>query len=121
MKLKLCDILIVLFVVGMSGGIAFVVYAGRHGEAYAHINSARDELFYAMGTPRVINVNGPLGTTVIRIADGALQVMDSPCPEKICVKSGKIHSPGEWIACLPNQVLITIEGREPQDVDARSY
>jgi hypothetical protein len=121
MRLKLCDILIVLFVVCVSGGIAFAVYGGRHGEAYAHINSAQDELFYALDVPHLVNVKGPLGTTVIRIADGFAQVIDSPCREKICVKSGKIHSPGEWIACLPNQVLITIEGREPSDVDARSY
>jgi hypothetical protein len=121
MKLKLCDIFIVAFLVCVTGGIAFMVYAGQHGEAYAHIKSGQDELFYALATQRLVNVNGPLGTTVVQIEDGFLQVLSSPCPEKICVKSGKIHTPGEWIACLPNQVLITIEGREPPDVDARSY
>jgi len=121
MKIKLFDILIVAFVLCISGGLAFVVYAGQQGQPFAHIKSQREELIYPLNVSRIIDVRGPLGTTVVQIADNRVQILSSPCQEKICVKAGKIHRPGEWIACLPNQVLITIEGKGPQDVDAQTY
>jgi hypothetical protein len=121
MKIKLLDIVILVLILGSTGVISFSVYGGGHGEPYAHITSASEELYYALSDSRTISVKGPLGATIIEIAEGALWVKSSPCPEKICVKSGRVSRPGEWIACLPNQLLITIEGRSEQEIDALSY
>jgi len=121
MKLKIFDIVILVIILGTTGLITFSVYAGQYGDPYAHIKSQNEEYYYALSEPRIISVNGPLGITFIEIAEGALHVRSSPCPEKICVKSGQVSLPGEWIACLPNQVLITIEGRSQEDIDALSY
>jgi hypothetical protein len=49
-----------------------------------------------------------------------VQVISSPCPEKICVKTGRISKPGQWIACLPNRVFISIRGRRSEQPDAVS-
>jgi len=46
------------------------------------------------------------------------------CPEKICVKTGKISRPGESIVCLPNKTVIYIEGslnNDNQEIDDISY
>ncbi|MBN1799177.1 MAG: NusG domain II-containing protein [Spirochaetales bacterium] len=121
MKIKLFDIVILIIVAGATGFLTFFVYGAQYGEPYAHIKSQHEEYYYALTSPNLISVEGPLGRTVIEINEGAVSVRSSPCPEKTCVKSGKVSLPGEWIACLPNQVLITIEGRSEEDIDALSY
>jgi len=47
--------------------------------------------------------------------------MSSDCPDRVCVKSGRIKRPGEFAACVPNRFLIVIEGTaessKGEDVD----
>ena len=69
-----------------------------------------------------INVEGPLGTTVVRIHGGSAWVEDSPCDNRTCVASGLIHEQGQWIACLPNNVFVLIEGNQTSgQLDASTW
>jgi hypothetical protein len=43
------------------------------------------------------------------------------CPEKICIKTGKISKPGESIVCLPNKTVIYIEGSANKNIDDISF
>jgi hypothetical protein len=56
----------------------------------------------------------------VAIRDGAVEVLSSPCREKICVKTGKVSKPGQWIACLPNKVFVAVRGRRNEQPDAIS-
>lgn len=62
-----------------------------------------------------IAVQGPLGRTQIRIAEGKVWVVNSPCPHKLCVKMGKKDRAGEVIVCVPNKVIVKVEGRKDFD------
>jgi hypothetical protein len=57
-----------------------------------------------------VNVNGPLGNTVIRIHGNQAWIDSSPCKNKICVAMGHVKSNGDWVACLPNNVFLIIKG-----------
>jgi hypothetical protein len=46
--------------------------------------------------------------------DGAW-VESSPCPDKVCVRQGKITRPGETIACVPEKILLTLTGTEKEN------
>ena len=59
---------------------------------------------------------GPLGETVVVCQDGYVWVEDSCCPNKLCVKTGKVRTPGQVIVCVPNEVVVRIVGGS--DVDA---
>ncbi len=48
----------------------------------------------------------PKNTVVIE--NGEVYVKNADCPNQICVKTGKISSSGQQIACLPNEVLVVI-------------
>lgn len=51
--------------------------------------------------------------------EGSIAFIASDCPDKICVKTGKIHRPGEYAACLPNGIILKIvPGGERGDDDA---
>lgn len=40
--------------------------------------------------------------------DGSICFEKSDCPQKLCVKTGRIHNPGQFAACLPNGIIIKI-------------
>ena len=55
-------------------------------------------------------VHGPLGETIIEVRDGCIRVEDSPCPHKLCVQMGCRNRRGDIIACIPNKVIIHVQG-----------
>jgi hypothetical protein len=74
---------------------------------------------FSLEEDRFIPVDGKLGTTGVEIADKVVRVLDSPCPHKVCVKSGTISKSGETLVCLPNGVVIRIEGEPSVDAVSR--
>ena len=68
-----------------------------------------------------INVEGEKGRVVIEVKEGRVRVVESSCFQKICVNTGWIDKPGQNIVCLPNKVLVTIEGKKSPTMDAVSY
>lgn len=60
------------------------------------------------------DIEGPLGSTQVRIAGGAVCVTGATCPERICMALGSIQHAGDVLACLPNRVLIRVVGGEQE-------
>jgi hypothetical protein len=57
---------------------------------------------------------GPLGTSVIEVHDGRIRFIESPCTGKQCIHSGWLGNDGEFAACLPNLISITVSDRNPR-------
>ena len=57
------------------------------------------------------------GTNTLVIEDGYAWMTESQCPDKICEHMGKIRYNGQLIVCLPNGVIVTVEGGEDGGVD----
>ena len=54
-----------------------------------------------------INIEGPLGVCVAEIKDGKVRMLESPCPDKVCLKTGWLSANGT-IVCLPQKVVIRL-------------
>lgn len=55
------------------------------------------------------------GVATIEMRDGAVRLVPTAeysCPERICIRTGWIRRPGEAIICVPNKLVVRIEGRE---------
>lgn len=76
--------------------------------ALVEIRSDQGDLVYALNEDRVIVVPGPLGDTILEIENGTVRFVDSPCRDKICVAAGALSASGQWAACLPNRVFVTV-------------
>lgn len=50
------------------------------------------------------------GTNLLVIEGGEAYIAEADCPDKLCVKSGKISLEGDRVVCLPNRVVIEIRG-----------
>jgi len=101
--------------------VAVRVYARGGGAPAVHLRGPRQEWIFPLDSERTVAVPGPLGDTVVQIRKGQVRVLSSPCPEKICVRSGAIARPGQWIACLPNRVFVEIQAGPRETVDAYSF
>lgn len=64
-----------------------------------------------MGPEKSVAVPGPLGKTVVTVGEGRAAVVSSPCPDRICVRTGKITKRGQAIICAPNHVSVRILGK----------
>lgn len=40
--------------------------------------------------------------------DGSIAFKESDCPDKICIRSGRLKSAGQFAACLPNKMMLKI-------------
>jgi len=47
---------------------------------------------------------------VILFENGKIRFEESTCPDKVCVKTGWLTDEGDMAVCLPNQVIVKIEG-----------
>ena len=127
-RFKALDICTFLFALLIIGLISLQTYARGRGTPEITIEAAgqgagqaaEQQWIYPLDADTILRVPGPLGETVVEIEDGSVRVISSPCPEKICVKTGRISKPGQWIACLPNRVFISIRGRRSEQPDAIS-
>jgi hypothetical protein len=63
-----------------------------------------------------------LGDTLVEIRGKAVFIEASPCRNKTCIAAGSIDKPGQWLACLPNEVFVSIEGRRADEgLDATAF
>ncbi|MCK4591082.1 MAG: NusG domain II-containing protein [Candidatus Latescibacteria bacterium] len=63
----------------------------------------------------IVEVEGPLGTTVVKVESGKVRIVSSPCPRKLCVRMGSISKAGEIVVCVPNKVVVRIKGKKEID------
>ena len=99
--LLLAGSVIISFLLPLKQGVGARVLVERDGEIIYTADLHQDQQ---------VELQGPLGTTVLKIKDDAARVISSPCPQKICIGLGEARHPGDLLACVPNRLVIRIEG-----------
>lgn len=95
--------------------VSSFVYAESSGRLMVHITGESGEWIQPLDKYGDIEVPGPLGITYVHIGPEGVHIEDSPCPNKTCVAAGNITLANQWLACMPNNVFITIEGAGAKD------
>ncbi|PLX87811.1 MAG: hypothetical protein C0619_14525 [Desulfuromonas sp.] len=99
-------------------GVSFLLPFGRQAGARLIVEADNRTVFSApLDTPRQFAVEGPLGMTRMEVRNGAVRVLHSPCPQKICIGLGEARRAGDLLACVPNRIVVRIEG----DVEGAAY
>ncbi|MGE5574203.1 MAG: NusG domain II-containing protein [Bacteroidota bacterium] len=103
-----------VFVAGRSLGLDTDQGAAGARKVVIELNSKHFRTVPFSQVTGVMTVDVPAGrghTVAVEIAgDGRARVSDSDCPDKVCVRTGWIERPGEAIVCLPNRVVVKIQG-----------
>jgi hypothetical protein len=91
---------------GAAGGGARVAKISRGGAVLAELPlDRREKRTFDFGSGRM---------TIETEPGRGVHILESNCPAKVCVHTGWASAPGENIACLPNKVLVEVEGEDPQ-------
>ena len=111
--IKKADIILFICLILIGGALSYLAFSGSstgdlvvvkvNGEIYGKYSLTKD---------RIIIVNRDGHTNKITIKGGKVQVSKSNCKNQVCVKQGSISSTHQSIVCIPNRVVVSIEGRD---------
>ena len=115
LKPKPMDALVVIIVVAFAVMTAAFVYEKNRGETLTATVEHRGQVAaqVALSTlteEKKITIDGQYHLTVTLTKDG-VSVTESDCPGQDCVHTGRITRAGQSIVCLPEQVVVTLEGK----------
>ena len=121
-SVKPWDIVVIILALTLAGFSAWSVYLKPRNTIQVLIESQGRRWIFPLDAEETIVVPGPLGNTVVRIHGNNAWVESSPCDNQICVAAGRLRGRGEFAACLPNIVIVMIEGRDdPEKPDGVAW
>ncbi|MCL2704697.1 MAG: NusG domain II-containing protein [Spirochaetaceae bacterium] len=125
-KFKAADIIAILLCLIVAFVAIYIIYGNYSPPELLEISYRDGTLVYPLSQDKDIYVKGPRGNSTIIIKSKQAYFQYSPCPDKLCVKSGDLVKSGEWAGCLPNMIFIRIIGEEKvktenEKIDALSY
>jgi len=94
-----------------NGGIADTAVIRSGGKIFSTVPLSRDQQ---------IEVQGPLGTSIISIEKGKARITSDPSPRQYCVRQGWLAQSGEIAVCLPNEVSVELTGGQKR-YDSLNY
>lgn len=110
---------IVLFIVLLAFGFAMLFFtiraASSPGEQVVINVDGTEYGRYPLDRDRVIEIQNGDRLNIVTIKDGGVSMYYSTCKNQICVHEGEVTAPGQLIVCLPNYVIVEIEGGEGSD------
>ncbi len=104
----LAALLVLLFFGRKASGQAGAVRVQIGDEVYAvyPLDQDREEL--------LAGYDG--GENLLVIKDGEAWISQADCPDRLCVRQGRISKKGQMILCLPHRIILTvISGEEEMD------
>lgn len=112
------DILLILAALILGGG--FLIYTEffrpEGAEVVVSVDGAeRLRLPLSKDNRVVIGEDEKFNTLVISAGEAFIE--EASCPDHICVKSGRVSLEGQTVVCLPNRVVISIEGGQSSGLD----
>lgn len=115
LKPKPLDALMVLAVLLLAAAAAWLSYGGRSGDALTATVKHRSQVvaqvpLSSLTEEKTVTIDGTYHLTVTLDKTGAA-VTESDCPGQDCLHTGRITRAGQSIVCLPEQVVVTLEGK----------
>ncbi len=122
-RIKAGDYAAIILSISIALISGLLIYTGYPPPELLEISSDSGKSVYPLDQERVLEIEGPIGISVIVISGKSAWFRDSPCPDKLCVKTGHLHDSGHWAGCLPNRIFIRIKGKEKEDekIDSLSF
>ena len=118
LSLKKSDIIIILCFLLIAGLVFCALkFLSPQGNTVRIEVDSKTAAVFSVDENKTYSVkkNGKV-TNIVEIKNGKVSVIAADCPDKICVKHRDINKSGESIICLPNKVVVSIEG-EKTEVD----
>lgn len=116
MEMKRRDWILIgaILLVALAAFLAVRLKAKPGGSVIIRVNGEITEEI-SLSEEGTYSLNG--GTNILRIQEKEAWLLEADCPDKLCVRQGKIRRAGEVITCLPNRLTVTVsEAADALDV-----
>ena len=107
-------VVLILLMLSLAGIVSIVAMP----EGSRVLVTCGDELCFTapLDQPRTFGIDGPLGQTKLVIDEQGARIVESPCPREICVSMGAAKHTADLLACVPNRILVHIDGSSGKEV-----
>lgn len=109
-RTRLLDRLVVALLLLLCGLLLVWLRPGPPGRRLLVERDGKVVYTAPLDQERTVELAGRIGTTRLGIHQGSVCIEDSPCPHKVCIGMGRIERAGELLACVPNGLLVRIDG-----------
>ncbi len=114
-RMTLLDRAIVMVLGMFAGSLLLGINSRAPGENILVEREGKIIFTAPLKEEREIRLKGIRGEAVLIVREGGAEMIEAPCPRKVCMGMGRIDQDGEIIACVPNGLLVRIEGgNEPE-------
>ena len=103
---------VLLFLFRPEGGNFLTATVVLDGETIAQYDLT------TLTEPVTLEVDGASYPLTIQAEPGRIRILESSCPGQDCVHTGWADQAGQQIICLPNRLVISLEGGTTEDIDA---
>jgi hypothetical protein len=100
--------IVVLAVMLITGSVARA--GGPGAEAIVEVNG-HEVMRVPLANDAEYEVQGFAGPSHFSVEGGEIYMVDSTCPDKLCIDMGWISRSDTSIVCLPNRVVIRVAGK----------
>jgi len=111
-KIAVVILLVALVMMGWFLYMRVVTPRGQRAVILVDNREITSVLLDPDGGSRDLTIPGVRGASIIRVDGPYVSIVASACPDQLCIKMGRKSRPGEVIVCLPNRVVVRIEGHE---------
>lgn len=106
-------LIIVMILIASALGVYFIYFSGQSStkvNIYSEGKLIRtlDLSSCSNQTFDIINSSGNKNT--VTVSDGMIRVTEADCPDKVCVNTAGIKKDPHPIICVPNRLVISVEG-----------
>ncbi len=117
-----CILMLIVFIVAISLFFAFKLLNNENGNYVVVTVDGNIYGTYSLNENRTIDITDKEGktTNILKISDGKAKMEKASCPDLICVHQKEISLVNESIICLPNKVVIKVEGDNESELDSIS-
>ena len=122
LKPKWADLVVVALLVAAAAALLLVMRPETGGRLTAVVTLdgteiARQEL-EGLDAPVLLEIEGAKHPITVEFSSGKVRIYETECPGGDCKATGWVERAGGQIVCLPNRVVISVEGDGPSDIDA---
>ena len=112
------DLLLILLLLAAAGGVwAWLCFTRTQSAEVRVTVNGSVYATYPLDENRTVRIGDDRNYNILVIKDGEAWISEASCPDKVCVKKGKIRYDGQSIICLPNKLVVEAVGGKTAQED----
>ncbi len=116
------DIIVIVLALATLPFLYSAFWGPNHRGTDASVQVANEKpQQFSLLRDHTLSVEGSLGESLIRIKNGKVAFIQSPCKNKQCIHKGWLSKNGEASACLPNRISLSVIGQSLSRYDSINF